>query len=524
MTTVPSGPTQSSPVDEDRLDALVINLQRHRSVELDTDLRSQIVSLVDRAGDDLGLDERRDLALEIRHFCYLNNLPEVLALSGVPLVYNFGEDYVVNRPSPWDRVPDRDGVTRGRRWMLMGIEIGYPIGIPASVLTANSRWIDYYSRHGFNIITYKTVRSRHMDALPYPNWVYLQDLDVPVAVHDGMPKQVVGDRRTFFADPTAFSTANSFGVPSDEPAIWMRDVAQTINNLKDGKLLIVSVMGTADDDDDDSDAEDRLAEDYALVAGMAAEAGAQAIEINVSCPNTLASAGHHEPPICEDHALTAKIVHRVVDELDRRGQGTRIVCKLSWMLREELGRLVPMFAERVHGVSGINTMAVRVVDHAGSATFGQRTVAGVSGIALREFGLDFVRSLSALRAKHRWDLGIIGMGGVMNADDVRVLLEAGADAVQTATAASQNPTLPLSLSRQPEGTLSPAAQTVLELMARDKRNADVVELASDTHLAISTVRAGLYELERLGIVVEHAADASRPSYALHERAVARAHR
>lgn len=509
----PSRPAPSPEPQEDRLEPLVLNLARHGLDEPDPSLRGQIRDLLERADahETMSPQRRQELAVDIRRLCYLHDLPEVLALSGVPLVYNFAKQYAENYPGPWDRIPDRGGVTRGRRWSLMGLEIGFPIGIPASVLTANARWIDYYARQGFNVITYKTVRSRSKPALDYPNWVYLENLDRPVDVEEGMPSRVVGDRGTFFADPGAFSTANSFGVPSEEPEVWKRDVARTIDSLKDGKLLIVSVMGTAEDPRLQEPA--ALAGDYAVVARHAVEAGALAIEINLSCPNTLVSAGMNKPPVCEDLALTEKIVHRVADELDRIGRGTRIVCKLSWMRREPLGQLLGRFAERIHGVSGINTMAVPVVDRNGNPTFGERPVAGVSGVAIRDFGRDFVRSIDWLRDEHRWELALIGMGGVMNASDVRELLGSGADAVQTATAASHNPTMPLAAAKQPEGELSAIAQMLFGLLARERQHADLVTLASDARLAVSTVRAALFELERRGLVVESDGD-DRPRYTL----------
>jgi dihydroorotate dehydrogenase len=517
----PSCPAPPPEPEDDRLDPLVVNLERHGLDESELALRGQIANLLARADarGTMSPRHRRQLELDIRQLCYLHNLPEVLALSGVPLVYNFGKQYAENYLGPWDRIPDRDGITRGRRWSLMGLDIGFPIGIPASVLTANARWIDYYARQGFNVITYKTVRSRAKAALDYPNWVYLEDLDRPVDIEKGMPSQVTGDQGTFFADPDAFSTANSFGVPSEEPEVWKRDVARTISNLRDGKLLIVSIMGTAEDPRLQEPA--ALAGDYAAVARHAVEAGAPAIEINLSCPNTLASAGKNKPPVCEDAALTEKIVHRVADELDRLSRGTRIVCKFSWMRREPLGELIGRFAERIHGVSGINTMAVPVTDRQGDPTFGERSVAGVSGVGIRDFGRDFVRSVGSLRHEHRWELALIGMGGVMNASDVRELLDAGADAVQTATAASHNPTLPLAVSKESEGELSGVAQMLLGLLAHERQHADLVTLASDARLAVSTVRAGLLELERRGHVVEAYGD-DRPTYVLGKQALAQA--
>jgi imidazole glycerol phosphate synthase subunit HisF len=113
------------------------------------------------------------------------------------------------------------------------------------------------------------------------------------------------------------------------------------------------------------------------------------------------------------------------------------------------------------------------------------------------------------------------MGGVMNASNVWELLDAGADAVQTATAASHNPTLPLAVSKESEGELSGVAQMLLGLIAHERQHADLVTLASDARLAVSTVRAALFELERSGLVVEADGD-DRPTYVLGRQAFAQA--
>jgi hypothetical protein len=66
----------------------------------------------------------------------------------------------------------------------------------------------------------------------------------------------------------------------------------------------------------------------------------------------------------------------------------------------------------------------------------------MSGIAIRDLGLDFVKSLRRIANENEaLEFELIGMGGVMTTEDVDALLLAGADAVQTATAASVNPYL-----------------------------------------------------------------------------------
>jgi dihydroorotate dehydrogenase len=52
-----------------------------------------------------------------------------------------------------------------------------------------------------------------------------------------------------------------------------------------------------------------------------------------------------------------------------------------------------------------------------------------------------VKRLDALRKKHGLNFEIIGIGGVMNASDFKDYRDAGADVVQSVTAAMWNPDL-----------------------------------------------------------------------------------
>lgn len=114
-----------------------------------------------------------------------------------------------------------------------------------------------------------------------------------------------------------------------------------------------------------------------------------------------------------------------------------------------------MIVDDVTGIAGINTLQIRTVDpdtgepafkgEDGKGVSCVRERAGVSGVALRYLALDLVQSLNRLRQAHNWEFDILAMGGVMDAHDIRALRAAGADSVQTATAASTNPALPLQM-------------------------------------------------------------------------------
>jgi len=500
-----------------RGDALLVNLARRASQLTDPTTQAEVRALLERGErlDELGVAERHQLINDIMRLCHVRDMPEVLSLSGVPVVYNFQQTFEENIGGPWDRYPDWDGVTRGRRWTLLGVNVGYPIGVPASALTANARYVDYYARHGFNVLTYKTVRSRPRAPHPFPNWVYLEDADQPLPVADEEPPvgPVTGDAETYPVDPHSFSTANSFGVPSEHPDVWTQDVADALDRIGDGKLLIVSVMGSPEEPDIRS--AEALAQDFVAVALYAQQAGARAIELNLSCPNTLDPVTHQiDPPVCLDPDLTELIVTRVAEALDAE---TRLVAKLSWMRHTMLEQVLRRFAHRVHAVSGINTLPMRVVDRAGQPTFGERRVAGVSGNAIRDFGLDFVRTLAELKHREDWVFDIIGMGGVMSAEDVRAYLRAGADAVQTATGAEDKPTLPADLLREFDDALGPEARILLGVLEH-RPGADLPQLASAARLAPSAVRAGLGKLRSLGVLHETRSEGGQTAFRVVESA------
>jgi dihydroorotate dehydrogenase len=231
-------------------------------------------------------------------------------------------------------------------------------------------------------------------------------------------------------------------VPSHDPPQWQAEIDEILNELPDGKLLIVSVMGLYEDLEGDA-----LIEDFVDVARLAEEAGAPAIELNLSCPNTVSAGSGMRPPICADPVVTEEIVRRVYEGLQR---DTPLVAKLSYLSGDALYEVVERIAPAVRGISGINTLQVRVLDHEGQPIFKRlagddernREFAGISGIAIRDLARDFVVSLYRLKRAEGWDFDIIGMGGIMETHDVRTMMALGADAVQTATGAATNPHLP----------------------------------------------------------------------------------
>lgn len=97
----------------------------------------------------------------------------------------------------------------------------------------------------------------------------------------------------------------------------------------------------------------------------------------------------------------------------------------------------------VDGFSIINTIAAPVKNKQGEQALpGQgRAVSGICGRPIKWAGIDMVSRLKILREELNLDYKIVGCGGVTTPQDYQDYIQAGADAVTSATGAMWNPYL-----------------------------------------------------------------------------------
>jgi dihydroorotate dehydrogenase (NAD+) catalytic subunit len=306
-------------------------------------------------------------------------------------------------------------------WTFCGRRVGSPLGMPAGPLL-NGKWILYYASLGFDVLTYKTVRSVARECYPLPN---LQ----PVSTG-----QLTGDETEVpTTNEATGSWAVSFGMPSAEPDTWRADVEWTRMNLPAEKLLSVSVVGSVQPDWSLSD----LADDYARCAKWAVESGADAVESNFSCPNVSTCDGQlYQQP--KDAALVAERIRDTVGK-------TPYIIKIGSMTdRNAAEELLDAVAPFVDALAMTNSVAAKVRQPDGSYLFdGQRR--GICGDATRTASLQQTRLFCDLIRERGLNLAVIGVGGISTAEHVRQFLDAGAESVHIATAAMLDPSIGLQI-------------------------------------------------------------------------------
>lgn len=300
-------------------------------------------------------------------------------------------------------------------WTFCGRPVGSPLGVAAGPLL-NGAWVLYYAALGFDVLTYKTVRSRARACYPMPNLQPVREREVR-----GMGDVSAGEGM-------AGSWAVSFGMPSRPPDVWRRDVEVTRNALPGGKLLSVSVVGSPEP----GWTIDQLADDYARCARWAAGGGADCVEANFSCPNVQSCDGQ----LYQQPEGAGQVAARLREAL---GPAVPLLVKIGHLTDEESAEaLLAALAPHVDALVMVNCVAARVVGADGRAMFagGRR---GIAGDAIRPAAIDQVRLFDRLTRRRGLPVQLVGVGGISTAGHVRQFLDAGSRAVQLATAAIRDP-------------------------------------------------------------------------------------
>ena len=308
---------------------------------------------------------------------------------------------------------------------FLGFPINIPFGIPAGPLL-NYKFVKAAFDFGFAVSTYKTVRTESFPCHPYPNIVFL---DAPNKFYPSKNSslKIRGHPKVL----KNLTITNSFGVPSKDREFWQKDVKRALSYQKRGNLLILSFMGTVENDQTQKE----FIDDFAFAGKLSAQTGARVLEANLSCPNI-----GNEGLVCYNLNVTKKVCKAIRKSIGN----TPLILKIGYYKNDkDLELLAEIANEYANSIAAINTIQAEIVDKNGNQALPglNRLKSGVCGHAIKWAGIEMVKRLNQIKQKKNYMFEIVGIGGVMTPKDYFEYKKSGANLVQSATGAMWNPYL-----------------------------------------------------------------------------------
>ena len=334
---------------------------------------------------------------------------------------SFAENYAKG-PHSQGALPLRTMPDKGKWHSFLGYAIASRVGIPACCIMT-SKGIALAAQLGFDVLTYKTIRSVAMLEPPLPHICYV-DCPGPITIDD--IGGVVHETHQPPQKNEDIALSNSFGIISSSLDVIINDIACARKSLQEGQILIVSIFGTEQE-------HRSMIEDFVFIAKVAYHAGAHIIEANLSCPNV----GCKEP-LYKNPALVYEITHAITQAIPE----IPLIAKVG--LFDDTQNMKEMFCAAykggARGICGINSVPMRVINDENKPVFGQgRCISGVSGMPIHDVALQFIKDAREIIEQENLDLVLLATGGVTAPEHFQEFLNAGADIVLSATGAIYNP-------------------------------------------------------------------------------------
>lgn len=222
-------------------------------------------------------------------------------------------------------------------------------------------------------------------------------------------KSIGSKARTGYRNPSIVQTncglLNAVGLPNPGIEVFAEEISCAKHNLD--VPLIVSIYGFS-------------AEEYRNVAEKAVEAGADSVELNVSCPHVEKTGSE----IGQDPTVLAECIREVKDVVEKP-----VFVKLSPNVTN-IAQIAEAAADAgTDGLTAINTVKAMAIDSETTRPILSNITGGLSGPAIKPIAL---RCIYEIYESVR--LPIIGCGGINNWRDAVEFILAGAKAVQIGTA------------------------------------------------------------------------------------------
>jgi dihydroorotate dehydrogenase (NAD+) catalytic subunit len=214
--------------------------------------------------------------------------------------------------------------------------------------------------------------------------------------------------RVGYSNPTLVQVdcglLNAMGLPNPSVHHFVEEISEA---KKGGVPVIISVYGFS-------------SEDFGEAAKVATEAGADALELNVSCPHVEKTGSE----IGQSPQLVAKVVEKVKNTVNKP-----VFVKLTPNVTDITEIAEAAVKAGADAITAINTVRAMAIDVETTRPVLANKVGGLSGPAIKPIAIRCVYEVY-----RKVKIPVIGCGGVTTWQDAVEFMLAGASAVQIGTA------------------------------------------------------------------------------------------
>ena len=226
-------------------------------------------------------------------------------------------------------------------------------------------------------------------------------------------KSVGVNPRVGYSNPTLVRAhcgfVNAMGLPNPGIDVFSEEISFSKNLLR--VPLIVSVFGYT-------------AEEYVSVAKKAVEAGADAVELNVSCPHVKQTGAE----IGQNPRLLIEIVENVKAKVSKP-----VIVKLSPNVTDVAVLAKAAVEAGADALTAVNTLKAMAIDAETQKPILANVFGGLSGSAVKPVALRCVFDIAS-----QFEVPLIGCGGVSSWHDAIEFFLAGACAIQIGSAVADD--------------------------------------------------------------------------------------
>jgi len=258
---------------------------------------------------------------------------------------------------------------------VAGLKLGNPTMLAAGILGLTSATIKEVAQAGAGAIVTKSVGLKARNGYKNPT---------VVQVEAGL--------------------INAMGLPNSGIQSFKEEIGES-KNLE--VPLIVSIYGFSPDE-------------YAEAASISISAGADAVELNLSCPHV----GGTGLEIGQDSASAAETVKKVKKNVDKP-----VFVKLSPNVSNIVDISKAVVEAGADAITAINTIRAMAIDVETARPILANKTGGLSGAAIKPVAIRCVYEIY-----EAVDIPVIGCGGIFTWQDAVEFMLAGASAVQIGTA------------------------------------------------------------------------------------------